>query len=87
MLVIILILGVDFENSVIYREDNKREMKWIKNYSNDNYNLVYSDTIDNYQTTFCGTAFAFLYFTYHWFEERSYPHRNQNETARKIFLL
>jgi hypothetical protein len=35
-----------------------------KNYSNDNYNLVYSDTIDNYQTTFCGTAFDFFDFTY-----------------------
>ena len=36
-----------------------------KNYFNDNYKLVYSDTIDDLQTTFCGTAFAILYFTYH----------------------
>ena len=34
-----------------------------KNYFNDNYNLVYSDTIDNLQTTFCGTASLFV-FTY-----------------------
>ena len=34
-----------------------------KNNFYDNYNLVYSDTIDNYQTTFCGTASTFV-FTY-----------------------
>ena len=34
-----------------------------KNYFNDNYNLVYSDTIDNYKLHLL-TAFAILYFTY-----------------------
>ena len=33
-----------------------------ENYFNDNYNLVYSDTIDKLQTTFCGTAFVYFVF-------------------------
>ena len=33
-----------------------------KNNFYDNYNLVYSDTIDNLQTTFCGTAFVYFVF-------------------------
>ena len=48
-----------------------------KNDFYDNYNLVYSDTIDNYKTTFCGTAFAFCIYLpsegedscWHWSEQ------------------
>ena len=38
---------------MIYREANNKE-KWMgKNNFYDNYNLVYSDTIENYSVAFC----------------------------------